>query len=134
MTDEEFLLRFENAALPRQEWNHAAHLRMAFLYLNRSDSWQTILPLVRERIQRFNAAHRNYSGYHETITVSFLRILHHRLSSSKSAENVSFESFAEDNLDLFAGLSVLLRHYDRKTLLSPEARAGFVEPDREPLP
>lgn len=131
MTDQEFLYRFENAALPRQQWNHAAHLRMAYLYLENGDTWETVLPLVRERIRFFNSAHRNYTGYHETITAVFLRLIHHRLRQKKSD---SFDAFYAQNLDLFEGNAVLLRHYEKTTLFSAAARADFAEPDREPLP
>jgi hypothetical protein len=134
MTDEEFLFRLESATLPRGAWNHAAHLRMAYLYLKNSDSWEGALPLVRERIRSFNAAHRNYSGYHETITAAFLRIVRHRMSRRGEAVPASFEVFSAENPDLFEGMAVLLGHYNKAVLLSPEARAGFIEPDRQPLP
>jgi hypothetical protein len=134
MDDREFLFRFENGALLRQEWNHAAHLRMAYLYLNESDSWEAALPRVRERIRQFNAAHRNYSGYHETITAAFLRLIYARMNCAGESDTHSFEAFQANNLDLFEGMSVLLRYYDKTTLFTPEARGVFVEPDREPLP
>jgi hypothetical protein len=134
MDDDEFLYRFENAGLPRQEWNHAAHIRMAYLYLKDSDSWEAVLPLVRERIRWFNAAHRSYTGYHETITAAFLRLVYDRLNRSGEVKATSFKAFCEDHPDLLDGMSVLLRHYEKETLFSPEARADFVEPDREALP
>ncbi len=133
LTDDEFLVRFENASLPRQEWDHVAHLRMAYLYLCGGDSWETVLPVVRERIRRFNAAHRNYNGYHETITVAFLRLIHQRLQCPQEVV-VSFDAFCRLNPDLAEGLSILFRYYDKATLISQEARADFVEPDRDPLP
>jgi hypothetical protein len=134
MTDEEFLFRFEHAALSRQEWNHTAHLRMAYLYLKEAGSWESVLPLVRERIRGFNAAHRNYSGYHETITTAFVRLIDDRMHGLENVEYTSFDAFSLHNPDLFDGLSILLRHYEKATLITPEARAEFVEPDREPLP
>ena len=130
MTDDEFLARFENASLPRSKWNHAAHLRMAYLYLRNGSSWEEALPQVRERIRYFNAAHRNYSGYHETITAAFLRIVYHRLHQTTEAA-ASFDAFQSQNADLFEGITFLLRFYDKATLLSPDARVGFVPPDRE---
>ena len=133
MTDDEFLAHFENAALSRSEWNHAVHLRMAYLYLKNGDSWEAVLPQVRERIRYFNAAHRNYSGYHETITAAFLRIVHHRLRNAVEA-TASFDAFQSQNGDLFEGLAFLLRFYDKATLVAPDARTGFVPPDRELLP
>jgi hypothetical protein len=35
MTDSEFLTAFEACRLRRQDWTHAAHVRLAWLYLTR---------------------------------------------------------------------------------------------------
>ena len=37
MTDDEFLAAFEAAAIPRKDWTHEAHVRMAWLYLRTHD-------------------------------------------------------------------------------------------------
>ena len=37
MTDKEFLAAFENCSLTRENWTHAAHVRMAWLYLSTGD-------------------------------------------------------------------------------------------------
>jgi hypothetical protein len=132
MTDADFLNAFETASLPRPEWTHAAHLRMAYLYLRDNPDPDALLPFVRERICCYNAVFGNRTGYHETITAAFLRLVADRLRHEPSS---TFPAFQETNPDLFAdGVGVLLRHYSRETLFSPEARAAFVPPDREPLP
>lgn len=132
MTDTEFLRAFEAATLPRGEWTHAAHLRMAYLYLKSGDSWQSVLPHVRDRIQCFNLANGNRTGYHETITVAFLRVVRRRLDT---APTTTFDAFRAANPDLFVSFQAALSpYYAEATLLSPEARARFVEPDRAPLP
>jgi hypothetical protein len=131
-SDEEFLVAFESAALPRPEWTHAAHLRMAYLYLRDAEPLHVVLPRIRERIIAFNLANGNRSGYHETITVALVRIVGERLVTAPAD---TFDAFHAANRDLFAdGLVVLGRHYSEALLFSPEARTRFVTPDRDPLP
>ena len=130
--DAMFLSAFESCTLPRSEWTHRAHLRMAYLYLVECPDSEALLPTVRQRIQTYNQANRNRTGYHETITASFLHIVADRLAGNATP---TFADFEHENADLFApGGEALLRYYKRDTLFSPEARATFVAPDRKPLP
>lgn len=130
--DENFLEAFESCTLPRSEWTHQAHLRMAYLYLCGSSDVEALIPAVRQRIQTYNQANRNRTGYHETITVAFLHLVADRM---RHCPTPAFPDFERENADMFApGGEFLLRYYERDTLFSPEARARFVPPDRVPLP
>jgi hypothetical protein len=130
MTDAEFLHAFETATLPRPEWTHAAHLRMAYLYLRRlpiSDA----LPIICTGIRRYNEAQGNFTGYNECVTVAFSRLVASRLAARSAP---TFEDFRRDNSDLFAdGVRVLLRYYGYPVWKDPESREKFLEPEREPL-
>jgi hypothetical protein len=148
MTDNEFLNAFEAAAFTRADWTHEAHIRMAWLYLMRYPAAEAV-KLIRNGIQKLNAkigstnlaqsdvrcirlASRpgTSTGYHETITVAFARVIAGCLN-----RNEDFSAFRKRNPDLFdRARSVLLRHYTKERLHSPEAQHMFVEPDLEPLP
>jgi hypothetical protein len=130
LTDDEFLTQFEECTLPRAHWTHENHLRMAYLYLRRAPNAEAVLPFVRERIQAYNHANGAYKGYHETITVAYLRIVADRL---RRGSYPSFASFRTDNAGIFQS-TYLLRHYSEAALFAEEARRVFVLPDREPLP
>jgi hypothetical protein len=131
MTDDQFLAAFESCTLPRAEWTHAAHVRMAWLYLTRLPC-QAALDAIRHGIRRYNAA-AGSDGYHETVTVAFALLIRSRLTAADPGED--FAAFAARHPELFAGRSAQLgRHYDAATLASVEARRRFVRPDREPLP
>jgi hypothetical protein len=149
MTDSEFLSKFENRSLARSEWTHEAHVRMAWLYLARTDNYRTARSKVRSGIKKLNAAFLARSvapcgatkpaepaaearplGYHETITTAFVRVI-----ATRSRPGESFASFRKRNPDLFDGrLSVLLAHYSPGLLFSDEAKTKFAQPDLEPLP
>jgi hypothetical protein len=139
LTDAEFLSQFETATLPKKQWTHEAHIRMAYLSLRQTPHIDTLLPQVRARIIAYNQAQGNYKGYHETMTVAFLRIVKHRMNATNAtnATNAinteSFEAFKKANKGIFQS-TYLLRHYSEAILFSPEARQNFLTPDREPLP
>lgn len=129
MTDDEFLLAFEECAFSRPEWTHESHVRMAWLYLSRLPI-DAALDRVRRGIQKLNAKIGSPDGYHETITVAFVSIIASRLRTGES-----YLAFRDRNPDLLdRTLPVLLRHYTKDRLWSPEARRGFIEPDLEELP
>jgi hypothetical protein len=121
------------AAIPSEQWTHQSHVRVAFLYL-------TALPLdealdrVRAGIRALNHANgvetTATSGYHETITVAWARLV---AAAIQEGDALDFEAFAESKPQLLAK-SLLRAYYSKDTLLSPEARARFVEPDLSALP
>jgi hypothetical protein len=133
MNDSEMLLAFERCTLPAAAWTHEAHVRVAWTYLERHDE-ATALHLVRKGIQRFNAAViKKDGGYHETITVAFIRLIaHHRAELPPRHDFDAFKAAAPNLLD--RTLSALLRHYRRETLFSDAARHGWIGADLLPLP
>jgi hypothetical protein len=130
LTDTEFLRQFEATTLPKKQWTHEAHLRMAYLYLGQGQNIEALLPCVRERIQAYNLAQSNKNGYHETITIAFLRIVQSRMRRGNAQ---TFAVFKAENPGIFQS-TYLGRHYSEAILFSPEARQTFIPPDREPLP
>jgi hypothetical protein len=128
MSDDEFLAAFETCGLPKAEWTHAAHVRMAWLYLTRLP-FGDALDAIRLGIRRYNASVGS-DGYHDTVTVAFTLLIRSRVATGEG-----FAAFAARNPDLFENRKALLgRHYDPATLALAEAKRWFVPPDREPLP
>ncbi len=129
MSDDEFLAAFEAAAIPRPEWTHEAHVRMAWLYLTRL-GFADALEKVRAGIQKLNARIGSPDGYHETISVAYVAVI-----ASRLREGENYEAFRGRNPDLFdRTFPALLRHYSPERLDSAEARQAFIEPDLEELP
>jgi hypothetical protein len=129
MSDAEFLAAFEDCTIPKRDWTHAAHVRMAWLYLTRL-RFADALQAVRCGIQKYNRSLGNTTGYHDTITVAFVRVIAHRLRDGER-----YADFRDRNPDLFdRTLGALLRHYTKERLHSAAAVERFIEPDVEPLP
>lgn len=128
------LRRFEDCTLPREEWTHAAHLTVALWHLLQFD-WPEAVTRVRARIKRYNAAHGILTtptgGYHETLTLFWM----HTVRAFLEAERNEARALVHLANELAASYdkSLPLTHYTRERLFSPEARAGWVEPDLKPL-
>jgi len=136
-TTEEILAlvrRFEDCTLPREEWTHAAHLTVALWHLLQFD-WPEAVAHVRRGIKRYNAAHGILTtptgGYHETLTLFWLRTVRRFLEAERNEARALVHLANELIATADKGLPLTL--YTRERLFSPEARAGWVEPDLKPL-
>lgn len=129
--DQRFQASFEACTLSPAEFTHRAHLRLAYVYLASHDI-DAALQLMRNAINRFLAHHRiDASKYHETLTRAWLMAVRHfmdRAGSTRCADDFLASSA------VLLDARVMLTHYSRDVLFSPAARAGFVEPDLEPIP
>ncbi len=125
---------FDDCTLPRPRWTHAAHLTVALWNLLQYD-WPEAVARVRRGIKRYNAAHAILptptGGYHETLTLFWLRRVRSFLEDGRN-EARTLVSLANE-LVATADKSLPLAYYTRERLFSPEARAGWVEPDLKPL-
>jgi phosphoglycolate phosphatase-like HAD superfamily hydrolase len=131
MTDDDFLAAFENCTLPFEQWNHRSHVRVAFLYASAYDV-ESATDRMRAGIKAYNKANRVpeslESGYHETITVAFMRLT----CDAVVGQSSSFEDFTRRCPELF-DKRMLFRFYSRNRIRSAEAKATFVEPDLGPV-
>jgi hypothetical protein len=132
--DDEFLARFESCAIPLAEWNHRAHLRVAYAYLGRHGLEEAIRRM-RDGIRRANAAYgivdEPERGYHETLTQTWMRILDGLRSAVGPEED--FEAFVTRHPYLLQ--RTLPRLFTtRERMMSPEAKRSFLPPDVTPFP
>jgi hypothetical protein len=137
MDDEEFLRAFEQRTLPFDQWTHAAHVRVAFLYL-RNLSFDAALVKMREGIKAYNAANNvpegPTSGYNETTTAAFL----HLIAATIAAYDQTFptpdaQSFCDTHPQLMTR-HILRLFYSPQRRMDPRGKETFVEPDLAPLP
>jgi hypothetical protein len=121
--------------LAKREWTHAAHLAMGLWHVERHGAAQA-LALLRSRIRRLNERHGTInsatSGYHETITAAYVTVLA-RFSVSCGADLTLGEKAVRLLAGDLARHDLLLACYSRDRLMSPVARAEWIEPDLAPL-
>ncbi len=121
---------FESGAVDPDEFDHEAHVYVAWLYLQDYE--------LNDAIAGFCAALKRLtrklgigSKYHETITWFFMIAINERLQSTSFDD---WHSFRRQNPDLFASSPSLIgRHYSGERLQSPLARTHFLLPDRLPV-
>jgi hypothetical protein len=132
---EAFALRFGAAAVPKAEWTHAAHLAVGLWHVARHGPDEALLRL-RTGIRRLNDSHGTPNsptgGYHETVTRAYV-VLFGELLAKDQGRTPLVEHLHAVLTGPLGEREALLRHYSKERLFSPEARAAWIEPDREPF-
>jgi hypothetical protein len=123
----ELVRLFESCQLPGERWTHRAHLAVAATYL-RSYPLPDAIDRARMHIRRYNASRGNHTGYHETITVLFMRLVARELEPDPP----DLAGFVNGLAGRFP-MDWILGYYTKDRLWSAAARAGFIEPDLRPL-
>jgi hypothetical protein len=133
MTDTAFARAFERGEVAPADFDHRAHMRVAWVCLRESPSRDAALARMRAAIKRFAAAAGKSDKYHETITVAWMILL------SDARVRVcagGVECELEDVLHQYPALAskdALLLYYSRDRLFGDDARQGWIEPDIAPL-
>jgi putative intracellular protease/amidase len=138
ITDDELWTGFRAPSLPAGDWNHRAHIRVAWLHLDRFAFDEAHLRF-RAAILRLNASHgveeSPVRGYHETLTRAWLFAVAGARADDARAGRPAPDSaaFCTAHPELLER-DFLLSFYSRERLFSAEARAVFLPPDRARLP
>lgn len=132
--DEVFIHQFENCTFPFNQWHHRAHVKLAYLYAVRFGR-DLAAQKLRDGIRAYNAANNVQdlptSGYHETMTMAWLYVIHATIQVY--GQKATADEFFEFHPQL--GQKKILRlFYSPALFMSPEAKRQFVEPDLTPLP
>ena len=130
--DVEFRRAFEACEVAPASFDHAAHVRLAYVYL----CGQSIDTAV-ERMKASLLAFRAHLGvdpgkYHETITRAWIMAVDHFMQQSAHGYD-SAAAFMQAN-PVLLDTRVMLTHYSAEVLFSPEARRSFVQPDIQSIP
>lgn len=127
---EELIREFEACTLARERWTHEAHLTVGLWYLAHHEQAEATM-LIREGIKRYNQAcgipQTETGGYHETITIFYVRIIGRYLKEAR--RECSLSELADGLLRACGDRALPFEYYSRERLLSWTARTGWVEPD-----
>ncbi|WP_299651349.1 hypothetical protein [uncultured Tateyamaria sp.] len=129
--DLDFRARFEAGQVAPTDFDHRAHLRLAYVYLCEG-SVDAATARMRTTIKSF--LRRNgvpHGKYHETLTRSWVMAVRYFMDKSIAAS--SFDSFIVSDARLL-DTRIMLTHYRKDTLFSDAARAAFVAPDLQAIP
>jgi hypothetical protein len=130
-----FIASFLDGTFPAAEWHHREHVIMAGWHLLRYTADEAT-PLIRERIRSYNeasgGANTAATGYHETLTIFWIRVLVARLSELDGLEPLEKIRALAGEFGSSAGL--FKEYYSFDVVKSTEARLAWVEPDLRRLP
>jgi hypothetical protein len=125
---------FEACTLPRGEWTHHAHLVVALWYLMRYEKAKATR-LIRGGIRRYNESNgvkqTKTGGYHETITLFYIRIIGKFLSNA--SPDCTLLMLVNSLINVCGDKNLPLEYYSRERLMSWEARTRWLEPDLKAL-
>jgi hypothetical protein len=122
---------FEAGTLPLERFSHQAHLAVGLAYLEETGSLEEATVRMRDGLQAFLAAHGKAEGYHETVTVFWMRLLDHLVRTRYA--HLGLDERAAAIADEWAPRRPLQAHFSPDRLAG-DARTRWVEPDLEPLP
>ncbi len=120
------LAAFEAADIAPDDFDHEAHVRVAWTMLGVADLDECLrrYPLALKRITRRLGVPEKF---HATVTGFLLLLIAERRAATPDA---GWTAFRRANPDLMSGSSRLLsRHYSSKRLQSELARSQFLLPD-----
>jgi hypothetical protein len=131
VTDQTFRTEFEACRFPPEEFNHRAHLRLAYVYLTEHDT-DTAHRRMQNALLTFLGHHGvGVSKYHDTMTRAWILAVRHFMENSP--DSASADAFIENNPRMLDS-KIMMTHYSTEVLFSDEARAQFVEPNLSPIP
>ena len=130
-SDHEFLTAFEAAAIAPANFNHRAHVRLAYIYLATNDV-ERGTTLMRHAIVNFLRHHGIApTKYHETLTQAWILAVFHFMH--RTTEAASADEFIE-RTPILLDSRIMMSHYSAERLFSQHARHGFVQPDLDAIP
>ena len=129
MNDVELTRALERGEIANENFHHASHLHVAWVYLSESSSVGEAAAKMRATLRQFASSAGKLEKYHETITLFWI----HLLSRAHAADGCeSLEKIVYANPHLLER-NFPLTYYSRERLFSEHARTSWVEPDLKPL-
>ncbi len=129
--DRRFVAQFESFIVAPGDFDHRAHLRLAYCYLAEYHT-ETACEMMGNALRGFLEHHGVDPGkYHETLTRAWIQAVRHFMNKPPDAK--SADGFIDKHPELLDP-AIMLTHYSAEVLFSDQARQRFVEPDLEPIP
>ncbi|MBX2961140.1 MAG: hypothetical protein KF687_01435 [Cyclobacteriaceae bacterium] len=130
MSDLEFAESFAAGALNPSDFDHKAHLRLAWIHISQYGVEKAIAAIC-DQIRAFAAANGAKDKYNKTVTVAAIRAVYHFMLRSNTTD---FESFIQENPRLMYNFKELLNHhYSTNIFTSALAKREYLQPELLPF-
>ncbi|WP_425390504.1 hypothetical protein [Ekhidna sp.] len=129
-TDEEFENQFETYRLKPGLFSHEAHLRLAYIHIQKYGSEQAEKNMC-EQIKGFAESLGVYDKFNKTVTIASVKAMNHFMQKAKSD---NFKDFIQEFPRLLTNFKdILEQHYGFNVFADKRAKKEFVEPDLLPF-
>jgi len=126
---DKFLAAFEEGTLTKERWTHGAHLLTGACYVHGLGE-SAAIDKMRLCVRRYNEAvggkNTDTSGYHETITIAWIKLLAGLRREAGTMERAQFAALAVERFE--GDRNILRRYYDFDLVGSVVARKSWVPP------
>lgn len=130
LMDLEFERQFESCDLNPTLFNHAAHLRLAWIHIS-NYGIEKAISNIESQIKNFVKHVGATDKYNTTLTVAAIRAVYHFMLKSESN---SFEDFIKEFPRLTTNFRELIdAHYGYDIFNLKQAKTEFLEPDLLPF-
>ena len=129
--DELFVSAIENNHLQLAEFNHLAHVKLAYCYLAKADLENSIKKMTQTLKSYLLANGVDGNKFHVTLTHAWIRAVWYFMRKGEVTQS------ADEFVQTYPALlnkDILLSHYSHTLLFSEQARGKFVYPDISPIP
>jgi hypothetical protein len=128
--DEEFESQFENYTLKPRLFSHEAHIRLAYIHINKYGLQQAEKNMCFQ-IKSFAENLGAYDKFNKTVTIAAVKTIHHFMEKATSD---NFIDFVEEFPDLFTRFKELLsKHYGFNVFADKRAKKEYMKPDLLPF-
>jgi hypothetical protein len=129
--DSEFQREFEACGTQPDAFDHAAHVRLAYIYLCERPVDGAAQKMKQSLLAYLAHLKVDPAKYHETITRAWIMAVDYFMGKTQACR--SADDFIAANPELLDS-KIMLTHYSAAVLFSPEARRSFTEPDIQSIP
>jgi len=129
--DRAFVQAFEACSVPADQFNHRAHLRLAYVYLCAEDVDSAAQRMKSSLVAYLSHLQADPAKFHHTMTQAWVMAVRHFMDKSQGFDD--FDAFLAAS-PVLMDTKVMLTHYSAEALFSDEARASYIEPDKQPIP
>jgi len=129
-TDEEFESQFSNCTLDSSIFNHEAHIRLAWIHINKYGIEQALINLDSQ-LYSYVCSLGAEDKYNKTVTIAAVKAVYHFMQKSNSN---NFKDFILEHPRLKTNFKELLdKHYSIDIFNSDIAKSSFLEPNLLPF-
>ncbi len=121
---------FETCSFHPTEFRHHQHLAVVLWYVA-TLPYPDASERMKSGIQRLAASYGK-TGYHETITEFWLRMVRGFLAEGDRAKSIAV--MANQLIEKYGDKNLILDYYSPELLASAEAKSEWLGPDLKPLP